>query len=78
MAWIELTADFDWSPPELNGWSTTAFKAGMRCPVTTPCADAALAAGVAVRMRHPGKEAAVFLKADPFWRAPDGEANQPG
>lgn len=74
MAWLEFKADFDWSPPEFNGWSTTAYKAGMLCSVTTACAAAAVEAGAANRVRHPGKDNVEPLKADPFWRPPDAEA----
>lgn len=50
MPWIRFTADFDWRPiPQ----KTIAYKAGMHKLVTTRCADAAIAAGKAVKQAKP-------------------------
>ena len=47
MPWLRFTANFDWKPkPQV----TIAFKAGQEKNVPTPCAEAALAKGVAVRL----------------------------
>lgn len=47
---VRFTGDFDWSPPEFNGRVTMAYKAGMTLIVTTPCAEAAVAAGKAEKL----------------------------
>lgn len=41
--------DFDWAPPEFNGRWLVAYKAGTVELVTTPCAEAAIAAGKAIK-----------------------------
>lgn len=47
---VRFTGDFDWSPPEFNGRVTLAFKAGTEDTVTTPCAEAAVASGKAIKV----------------------------
>jgi hypothetical protein len=48
MPWVRFTANFDWKPkPQV----TQAFLAGQERNVTTPCADAAIAKGAAVKIR---------------------------
>lgn len=42
MPWLKFTADFDWRP---QIGTVLAYKAGTVALVTTPCADAAKAAG---------------------------------
>lgn len=47
MPWLRFTANFDWKPrPQV----TQAFLAGQERNVTTPCAEAAIAKGVAVKL----------------------------
>lgn len=66
--WVRFTGDFDFSPAGLGGRSTTAYRAGMELNVTRECADAAVAAGKAVKGRKPRKGA-------PFMEQGDGEAD---
>lgn len=54
--WIRFTRNFDWEPPELKGRAVTAYKAGMERFVRRNCAEAALAAGAAVRTGRPGPD----------------------
>lgn len=42
---VRFTADFDFSPAELKGTVTTAYKQGETHTVTRECADQAVAAG---------------------------------
>jgi hypothetical protein len=49
MPWIEVQESFRWSPPERRGNVTIVYKPG-RYLVTTPCAEAAIAAGKAVNI----------------------------
>lgn len=72
MTWVEFTADFDW---RVEHHTTVAYLAGMRCGVTTPTAEAAIAAGAAGPIGTPVREDAARLTADPFWRADDGDAD---
>lgn len=47
MPWVRFTADFDFKPkPNV----TQAFQEGQERNVTTPCADAAIANGKAVKL----------------------------
>lgn len=46
MPWVSFDRDFDWRPKQ---GVTIAYKAGMHLLVTTPCAEAAIAAGKARR-----------------------------
>lgn len=47
MPWVRFTADFDFKPkPQV----TLAFRAGQEKNVTTPCAEAAIAKGKAVKL----------------------------
>lgn len=47
MPWVKFTADFDW---HLKPSHVTAYKAGMRQLVTTPCAAEAIKLGKAVKL----------------------------
>ncbi len=49
---VRFTADFDFKPVPAV---TLAFKAGDEKTVTTPCGEAAIAAGKAVRLDKKGK-----------------------
>lgn len=53
--WVRFTAAFDWKPkPSV----TLAFLAGQERNVPTPCAEAAIKAGNAVKMgRRPKRDA---------------------
>lgn len=54
MPWLRFTGDFDWKPkPSV----TVAFLNGQERLVTTPCANAAVARGKAVRLRKETKTA---------------------
>lgn len=47
MPWVRFLTDFDWKPkPQV----TLAFRAGQEENVTTPCAEAAIAKGKAVKL----------------------------
>jgi len=46
---VKFTEDFDWYPPSLKGRWMRAYKAGTAELVTTPCAEAAIAAGKAIK-----------------------------
>ncbi|WP_273785606.1 hypothetical protein [Brucella intermedia] len=60
MPWVHFTADFDWKPkPQV----TIAYRKGRRLIVTTPCASAALAKGVAEKMKTPGKADGTKIKS---------------
>lgn len=50
MPWLRFTSDLDWSP---RYGVTIAYLAGMEMNVTTPCAEAALKAGKAVKLPTP-------------------------
>jgi hypothetical protein len=53
MPWVEFTDDFDWKPkPQI----TIAYRAGFKGNVTTPCAQAAVAKGVATKSKTPRKD----------------------
>lgn len=52
--WVRFTGDFDYRKPSF----TVAYKAGMTQSVTAECADRAVAAGKAVRLTKPNKDAA--------------------
>lgn len=54
MPWVRFTADFDFKPMPAV---TYGYRAGHVGNVTTPCATAAVAAGKAVRMKKPSKQA---------------------
>lgn len=55
--WVRFTDVFRWSPPEANrAWSKT-YQPGAR-NVTRACADAAIAAGKAVKASRPRAEPA--------------------
>ena len=43
---VEFLTDFDWTDPR-KPQITTAFKAGMKMMVTTPCANIAISLGKA-------------------------------
>ncbi|WP_336801473.1 hypothetical protein [Kaistia sp. MMO-174] len=44
---VRFLKDFDWSPVELKGRVTIAYKAGKELRVTRACAAAAIAVGAA-------------------------------
>jgi len=44
---VTFTRDFDWSPPEMRGRMTIAYKAGFSGIVRKACAEAAMKAGAA-------------------------------
>ncbi len=52
MAHVRFTEDFDYRIPDTRA-TTTAYKAGMTCTVKKDCADKAIAAGKAVRVKPP-------------------------
>lgn len=56
MAWMKFTKDFDFSPADLNGHVTVAYKADTTVNVTRECADQALALGRAEETSAPAKE----------------------
>lgn len=61
MPWVHFTADFDWKPkPQV----TIAYREGQRFLVTTPCANAALAKGVAVKLKTPRKNDGAQIESD--------------
>lgn len=52
MPWIMFSEDFDWKPlPQV----TIAYKAGWSGLVTTPCANCAISANKAFRLKTPKK-----------------------
>lgn len=52
---VRFTEDFNWDIPGSNRRQTVAYRAGDRFLVTTPCAEAAIAAGKAQRIdNEPG------------------------
>jgi len=53
MAWVKFTADFDFSPGDLGGLVTIAYKAGTVENVTSDCAALAVAAKKAVPAKNP-------------------------
>lgn len=55
MARVRFTSDFDFSPSAFGGRVTQAFLAGTETTVTSECAEAALAAGKAVKAKTPRK-----------------------
>lgn len=57
MPWVRFTAPFDFSPAAKGGWVTIAYPEGMERNVTRECAAAAKAAGKAVAIRSPRREA---------------------
>lgn len=52
MPWVLFTGSFDWVPP-LAPMTAVAYRCGMRLLVTTPCAQAAIAAGKAEPSSRP-------------------------
>lgn len=55
--WVKFRQDFDFSPAARGGRTTIAYKAGMVKNVTTECANLAVGAGKANRMRKRNKAA---------------------
>lgn len=53
MAWIRFTDNYNYRKPAF----TIAYKTGMTQNVTSECATLAIAAGKAVRLRKPNKDA---------------------
>jgi len=53
MPWVRFTADFDFKPMPTV---TQAYRAGQVVLVTTPCAEAAIAKGKAVKASNPKKK----------------------
>lgn len=53
MPQVRFVADFDWRP---RRQITIAYKVGHECSVTTPCAEAAIAAGFAEYLKEPINE----------------------
>lgn len=49
MPWVRFKDDFDWRA----GQQVTAYKSGMESLVTTPCANAAIEAGKAEKIKAP-------------------------
>ena len=56
MPWLKFTDRFDFDVPRYNGRVTIAYKANTTMLVTRACADAAVAAGKAKRVRNPAAE----------------------
>lgn len=54
--WIRITEKFRWSPPELNNTWSQVYQPG-EYNVTRACADAAIGAGKAEKLRKTGKHA---------------------
>jgi hypothetical protein len=52
MAWVRFTRNFDWKPTRQV---TIAYKAGSTLNVKSACADRAVSAGAAVRVKKTGK-----------------------
>ncbi|KAB2743544.1 hypothetical protein [Brucella anthropi] len=60
MPWVRFTADFDWKPmPQV----TVAYRKGQCRLVTTPCANAAVAKGVAEKLKTPKKSDGTKIKS---------------
>lgn len=57
MPWVEFTADHDHTVPERRA-VTYAYRAGMQRNVTRACAQEAIAAGRARRIKAPATRAA--------------------
>lgn len=53
MPWVRFTENFDWKPTPQN---TTGYLKGQELLVTTPCANAAKARGVAEDIPTPRKD----------------------
>ena len=53
MPWVRFVADMDWKPVPAV---TQAYRAGEVKLVTTPCAEAAIAKGKAVKASNPKKK----------------------
>lgn len=52
MPWVRFSEDFDWKPlPQV----TIAYRAGWSGLVTTPCANSAVQANKAIRLKTPKK-----------------------
>lgn len=49
--WVRFEKDFDFNPKAMNGRVTIAYKAGMKLNVTRECADKAVAAGRAAKVK---------------------------
>lgn len=60
MAWVRFQKDFDFRPP-VHG-VTLAYKAGGEYSVTRACAEKAVAAGAAVRIKPPPRDTAKAVK----------------
>ncbi len=61
MPWVYFTENFDWKPkPQV----TIAYREGQRLLVTTPCANAAFAKGVAEKLKTPRKADGTKIKSD--------------
>lgn len=56
MPWLRFHSAFDWDVPRYNGRVTIAYKANTTMLVNRACADAAVAAGKAKRVRSPQTE----------------------
>lgn len=52
--WVRFTDEFRWAPPELNNTWSQVFQPST-LNVTTACANAAIAAGKAVKVKRPTK-----------------------
>lgn len=52
--WVKFTSSFDWKP---TPQTLLAFLPGMVKNVPTPCANEAIKAGAAIKMRKPHKKA---------------------
>lgn len=51
MPWVTFTRNYDFSPAKLGGRVTVAYKKGTTLLVNRECADGALAAGAAVKVK---------------------------
>lgn len=52
--WVRFTDVFRWSPPEMNNTWSQVFQPSIQ-NVTSPCGNAAIAAGKAVKAKRPAK-----------------------
>lgn len=53
MTWVRFKRDFDWKP---TSQTTIAYKADTELNVKAACAEAAVSAGAAVRLRKEGRD----------------------
>lgn len=60
MPWLRFTSRFDWRP---HPRQMKRFEKGTECLVTTPCAEQAMAAGKAERIKTPTRDEAKARKA---------------